>query len=380
MVPKKKTRKMLAAVSASAMLLYLVNIYSESSNISTLSRNLQTITLWETSFRGTPEQRVRTKTELVSRIHRSNISNTSRPENMVHFSYGINLNGTMTYGKPMEVPVNMYQEMNQWPKFVRLTQANIRQHVFATAASGGYFQQSRVAIASIQKHFPGYPIYYYNLGGLRENQISEIKTLCSVHLRTFQFGKFPNHVGTFKLNFAWKALLIRELLQEHPGVFYIDSSVRFSASYNDEHYEQVLRVGGFLFNTYTGHATFPVTHPAVFNFLPTNMTAMKTLFQWEGGDVIVYRTEEVCTKVMMPLLMCSLYESCAQPTKDISCSVKSWDTFSGCHRFDQSLMNILVQNYAGYNNLIRALPEVVVIHRSGVGDGPLPDQPSICDS
>ena len=178
-------------------------------------------------------------------------------------------------------------------------------------------------------------------------------------------------------NFLSASHLFQELLQEHPGVFYIDTSIRFHTPYNDEHYNQARLFGGFLFNSFTGHSTFPVTHPGVYDYLPSNMTALKTLNQWEGGDILVYRTERICKAVLMPLIMCLLNEKCAQPTLNNGCYIKSWDEFANCHRFDQSLMNILVQNHVGYNNSLRASPEVVYVHRNGIGDVN-PDQPEVC--
>ena len=161
----------------------------------------------------------------------------------------------------------------------------------------------------------------------------------------------------------------------------MDSSVRFKIPYSSRHYREAIATGGFLFNSYTGHSTLSVTHPDLFTFFPTNMTAMKVLKQYEGGDILMYRTKAVYNHVLIPLLMCALDKRCIQPTSIISCTPKSAknesDVAHHCHRFDQSTMNVLVQNVVGYRNTIRALPYVVQVNRYGIGDVN-PDYPNIC--
>ena len=84
--------------------------------------------------------------------------------NTVQFTYTLTLNGTTTHGKSIDVPENLYREMNDWPPFITLTHGNQKDHVFATAADENYYPGVILTIASIQKHFPGYTIYFYDLG------------------------------------------------------------------------------------------------------------------------------------------------------------------------------------------------------------------------
>ena len=162
-------------------------------------------------------------------------------------------------------------------------------------------------------------------------------------------------------------------------MFYVDSSVRFLTPFSDQHYQQARLTGGFLFNTNTGHSTFAVTHPDVYDYLPSNITALQVFDQFEGGDVLVYRTEQICKHVITPLVMCLLNPKCAKPKARLSCAIKARDVYANCHRFDQSVMNILVQNHVGYNGSIsaHALPKTLVVLRNG-GKDKNPDKPQIC--
>ena len=94
---------------------------------------------------------------------------------VAQFTYTLTRNGTSSSGKPIEVPENVYREFNNWPDFIELTEDNEREHVFATAADGHFLSPALTAIASVQKHFPGYTIYYYDLGDTNVTSIEQVK-------------------------------------------------------------------------------------------------------------------------------------------------------------------------------------------------------------
>ena len=169
-------------------------------------------------------------------------------------------------------------------------------------------------------------------------------------------------------------------MQEHPGVFYIDSSIRFTASYNDEHYHQARRMGGFLFNHPGSSSTFSRTHPDIYEYLPSNTTSLQLNVNNGAGDILVYRTKKICRDIIMPWVMCLLYERCVQPMGHISCKFSQLDLFT-CHRFDQSVLNVLIHNRLGFKPdnswPLLANPKVVVVHRHGRRDGN-PDKPNMC--
>ena len=48
--------------------------------------------------------------------------------------------------------------------FVSLDERNVNQFVFVTGVSQNHFDESKDAIASVQAHFPGRKIYYYDIG------------------------------------------------------------------------------------------------------------------------------------------------------------------------------------------------------------------------
>ena len=140
-------------------------------------------------------------------------------------------------------------------------------------------------------------------------------------------------------------------------------------------------MGGFLFNHYsTALSTFSVTHPHVYEYLPSNTTSLQLMVNKGAGDILVYRTEKISRDIIMPWVMCLLNERCAQPMAHTSCKLKTWDVFI-CHRFDQSVINVLINNRLGCKPdnswPLCASPKVVVVHRHGKGDAN-PDKPDMC--
>ena len=57
--------------------------------------------------------------------------------------------------------------------FVKLNNITVNKYVFLTACSSNHFLESLDCIGSIQKHFPGYSIVYYDLG-LSESQAQKV--------------------------------------------------------------------------------------------------------------------------------------------------------------------------------------------------------------
>ena len=140
-------------------------------------------------------------------------------------------------------------------------------------------------------------------------------------------------------------------------------------------------MGGFLSKYHgTSLSTFSVTHPDVYDYSPSNTTSLQLMVDKGAGDILVYRTKKICRDIIMPWVMCLLYERCAQPMAHTPCIIRQWDVFT-CHRFDQSAINVLIHNRLGFKPdnswPLRASPQVVVVHRNGKKDAN-PDKPNMC--
>ena len=233
--------------------------------------------------------------------------------------------------------------------FVTLNYENVRSFVFATACDADYYTKALDLISSIQINFPDRDIFLYDLG-LFPNQTEELDRLCNVIVRDFWlvFPNLPVHVSNLR-NYAWKALVIHDALQNAPGVFWVDTSVKFHDYNLTAIYDKLItKTQGVGLFTGTGHSIYAATFPQMFHYLPTSLQQAENVEMLEAGAMVFYKTRPVYSQVLQWLVLCSLDQNCIDPRgARLFCRFNYEDRFhrfARCHRFDQSAVNILLAN------------------------------------
>ena len=258
-----------------------------------------------------------------------------------------------TFGKPFNVTRNMLS-LIKFPltNFITLNAKNAESFVFLTAADWKYYPSTTHMLSTIHRHFPNKTIYFYDIG-LTESQHESMSKVCNVIMRDFRpmIKELPYHVGRLK-RYAWKPLIIHDLLRTESGIFYIDSSARFLSSDMSVVVEKTIdSTNGFLFFVRSPHSNYAVTNRGTYEYLPTNTTAMKIIRQRGANTMLIYRTKDVYENIIQWFVLCALDADCIMPSSSkLGCNFKS-DTFTeyaNCHRFDQSVVNILVNNYLNF--------------------------------
>ena len=96
-----------------------------------------------------------------------------------------------------------------------------------------------------------------------------------------------------------------------------------------------------------------MTDPGLYNYFPTNTSALQTVEQWEGGNILVYNTQEVYHNVLKWMYYCVLDDKCICPTehrwRGCNFGKDRWGTKANCHRHDQSTVNLLLANWFSFN-------------------------------
>ncbi len=150
--------------------------------------------------------------------------------------------------------------------------------------------------------------------------------------------------------------VVQEVLQEQPGVWWMDSSVRLrgqpSSSY-DAIMDHVYSLGGIMYPSTDKHTTFAVTEKTMYEYLPTDLTEMKKRLHIQATTMIIFRTQQVWENLLKWAILCSLNEKCIAPTYKNDCEFKPMfrgflTTYANCHRFDQSMSNILLLNWHNF--------------------------------
>jgi len=217
-----------------------------------------------------------------------------------------------------------------------------------TGASSNHYKEFMLNIKHFASNFPGIKVIFYDLG-LENSQVSRVKSLPFVNYRKLNFDYYPSHVRNLH-TYAWKPLIIQQILTDFDGVMWFDTSVKFQAN-TDHVLERMARVkSGILFYVgTTGHSILAATNPGMLKYFPmTTADAVTDMFQ--ASAMIILNTEDVQKHIMKWLCVCAFKQECiAPPGSQLYCgpSVRQRDKYAGCHRFDQALINILAKNLYG---------------------------------
>jgi hypothetical protein len=90
-----------------------------------------------------------------------------------------------------------------------------------TGASSNHARPLLRLLESISQHEPATPVVAWDLG-LSDEERAMVSSQPGVELRTFRFENYPAHVRNLQC-FAWKPLLIREVLQEGEALLWLDA-------------------------------------------------------------------------------------------------------------------------------------------------------------
>ena len=144
----------------------------------------------------------------------------------------------------------------------------------------------------------------------------------------------------------------QEELTTHTGLIWFDSSVRLHTNNLTFTKETIVNTNGIALLTTTGHSTYAVTHPDMYLYLPIHQKPARKE-QRAMTAIALYRTKTVIEDIMFWLLLCSLDQNCIAPTWRIFCTFEDrFLEYAGCHRFDQSAMNIILLNLYKHDNYI----------------------------
>uniref|UniRef100_A0A0N4UD61 Protein O-linked-mannose beta-1,2-N-acetylglucosaminyltransferase 1-like n=1 Tax=Dracunculus medinensis TaxID=318479 RepID=A0A0N4UD61_DRAME len=270
--------------------------------------------------------------------------------------------------------------------FLNLENDDIPEPVIVTAFSEDFSLQAKRLITSIRQYWPHQVIIIYDLG-LDESNIQLFKSLCNIIYRKFDFNKYPPVVSNL-YSYRWKPIIIAEVLQEYKAIWYVDSSVIFKKNDLNHVYELMrcpskmlipeiadrdlreqftplengwnietwmrniaeCRKSTYLFHGYSGHGIFSATNPGTYKFIPTNFDEIKKpkAKMYEAGIVYVIQTAETIRNILKWYVACALEEQCMAPSNaKLQCNFDENDRFgkyANCHRYDQSVVNLLAAN------------------------------------
>ena len=251
--------------------------------------------------------------------------------------------------------------------------------VIVTGFSSNHFQEAQAMIASVQEHLPNTKLIVYNLG-LNNEEISLVKKYCNVELRRFNFSQYPKHVSNL-LTYAFKPLIIKEVTQQYEVVMWADASIRMKAHLPD-YLLRSLKEFPFVSGSISGHSTVSLTHDGMLKYLniTKSRNELASHISFQGCIFLIWANTILKQHFLRYWVDCAIHPECISPQGaglyGCNFSKENNGTFIGCHRFDQSALNmILVREFGlGISKIVyhEEVTKVLTVERDSVNQGTRP--------
>ena len=226
--------------------------------------------------------------------------------------------------------------------------------VVVTSVSSNHFEESKDMIASVQKYLPHSKILFYDLG-LTERERLEVRKYCNVELRPVSWDKYPPYAKSLE-KYAWKPLIANEVAKEYDLIMYGDSSIRMLSPDIGPVLGSLIEVPFFDIAP-AGNKIISYTHDGMISYLkyPPSRKDMVNWGTLQGGAWIMLLNQDMKENVLKPWVDCALHEQCIAPSGSAlyTCQNPPIGYFEGkyigCHRYDQSALNIILAKRFGFN-------------------------------
>ena len=142
--------------------------------------------------------------------------------------------------------------------------------------------------------------------------------------------------------------LLQEILQQAHGLLWFDSSIRFKCPLPLGELDTKLRESGICLVLKTSHSVYSATNQRIYTYFPTNVSLFKEKEMFGGGLISVINTKSIYKYILNRLIMCSLTKDCIDPMgSNIFCKFQKnrYRLYASCHRYDMSVLNILLLHY-----------------------------------
>ena len=231
-----------------------------------------------------------------------------------------------------------------------------RRLVYVSALSDNHFDEAKEMLRTVTECLPETTIIIYDLGLSRYIQ-QKLSAYKNVQLRSFPFHANKPYVRNLR-NYAWKPLIVKQMATEYDIIMYGDSSVRL-VSCNITGALQHLLHFPFL-GSPTRSKAVQHAHDGMIRYLqyPRRRSDMKDIASLMGGCWLMWANSEMKRKLISPWAECALNKDCIAPFGSTLHGCNKREPFdghySGCHRYDQSALNLILAREFGLDYFSRS--------------------------
>ena len=263
------------------------------------------------------------------------------------------------------------KEVNSGQEREKCIELMVSRFGIATAVSSNHYEEVLDMIGSVQRLLPMMPgarLIVYDLG-MTVEQSTKISQMCNTELRRFNFSKYPAHVNNKRLTqFAWKPLIVKEMMDEQfEVIMWGDASGRLLSPLQQHLIPYFLEAKLPFVTTshYTKIPSVQLTHNQTLLYLNMTRERMRGFIEVQATCWVVWITEKT-KRLLNAWVDCALHEDCIAPAGAMvwgrGCILNKLGKldvieFSGCHRFDQSALNVILVREFGIDIRKTVLPE-----------------------
>ena len=230
------------------------------------------------------------------------------------------------------------------------------------AISSNHYAEAQKMFSTVQNCLPETKIIVYDIG-LRESERNVLTKRKNFEVRLFPFDKYKDQPQVKRLKTcSFKPIIVKQICLEYPDhvILYGDSSVRM-LSCNLTSALQHLQKFPFLSGAPIYDRVIQFTHDGMIKYLgfPKTRKEMANVQTIQGGSFLLHVTNEAIQKIIDPWEDCATHTECIAPagSKRFPCSpVGVCDGhFVGCHRYDQSAINLVLAREYGMDYHTKAV-------------------------
>lgn len=217
--------------------------------------------------------------------------------------------------------------------------------IVVTALSSNHFFESFDFFGSLHSHLPDTKVIVYDLG-LTESEADTIMSYCNVlEVRRFDFDRYPPHT-TDLFVYAWKPHVCDEISKEHDVILYCDVSCRINPRFTP-HLPHLFEFPVLARIYQDNRPITATTHEGMIEYLLPNlspaMIAKAMPRHFEASAILFLSNRAMRKRFMRHWVDCARKTNCIAPegSKLAPCNW-SEPVFAGCHRYDQSALNLIL--------------------------------------
>ena len=245
-----------------------------------------------------------------------------------------------------------------------LVEGFVRRLVAVTAISDNHFDESQPMLSSVERCLPNNKIILYDLGLKDENKRRIGELYKNVQILPFPFSDYENHSHVRDLlTYAWKPIIIKKVSLEYDIIMYGDASMRMTESCDIKQALSHLLYFPFFAAVRYYHKAIEFTHDGMIEYLhfPKARKDLADMYSIEATGFLMWANTIMKELLIEPWLDCALHRECIAPLgatlRPCHMTQNHDGHYIGCHRYDQSALDIILAREFGPHSTQRAKNE-----------------------